>query len=181
METLPGSTEDFQCACIFCKTGSEQSVARAIMRLYPALYAQPVRQVKHQSVKGIKTLKEHMLLPGYVFISVPRDDSGINLYNCARLPDVYRLLTDSEGHWALWGSDERFARWVINNRGIIGLSRAYKAGDKVRMLSGPLKEMEGNIIKIDRRGRNGLIEVTFDGHTKQFWLAFEYTEVQLIP
>ena len=120
------------------------------------------------------------MLPGYVFISVPFDDDGINLYNCARLPDVYRLLTDSEGNWPLWGNDEKFARWVIKNRGMIGLSQAYKAGDKIRMLSGPLKELEGNIIKIDRRGRNGLIEAEFDGQKKQFWLAFEYTEVQVI-
>ncbi|MEI2718879.1 MAG: hypothetical protein V9E87_01865 [Gemmatimonadales bacterium] len=86
--------------------------------------------------------------------------------------DVYRLLKDGEGHWEFQGEDEAFARWIINNKGLIGLSQAYMAGDKVQLLSCSLKEREGNIIKIDRRGRNGLIEFTFDGRARRVWLAF---------
>ena len=131
-----------------------------LSRILPGLTDIPV---SFASTNGVKTLKEQILLPGYVFISVPFDITGVNLYDCGRLPDVYRLLKDGEGHWELQGEDEAFARWIINNKGLIGLSQAYMAGDKVQLLSGPLKEREGNIIKIDRRGRNGLIEITFDG------------------
>lgn len=178
MESFPDNAGADRYTCVFCKTGSEQSVAYAIMTLFPGLYATPVRQIKHQSINGIKSHKEHILLPGYVFISVPFDIIGVNLYDCGRLPDVYRLLKDGEGHWELQGADEAFAHWIINNKGLIGLSQAYMAGDKVQLLSGPLKEREGNIIKIDRRGRNGLIEFMFDGRARRVWLAFEFTEIR---
>ena len=178
MESIPDTAGSDRYTCVFCKTGSEQSVAHKIMTLFPGLYATPVRQIKHQSTHGGKSLKEHILLPGYVFISVPFDNIGVNLYDCGRLPDVYRLLKDGEGNWELQGTDEVFASWVITNKGLIGLSQAYMAGDKVQLLSGPLKEREGNIIKIDRRGRNGLIEFTFDGRARRVWLAFEFTEMR---
>ena len=180
MESIPDTAGSDRYTCVFCKTGSEQSVAHAIMTLFPGLYATSVRQIKHQSTNGVKSLKEHILLPGYVFISVPFDIIGVNLYDCGRLPDVYRLLTDGEGHWELQGTDEAFARWIINNKGMIGLSQAYMAGDKVQLLSGPLKEREGNIVKIDRRGRNGLIEFVFDGRARRVWLAFEFTEMRVV-
>ena len=178
MESFPDTAGADRYTCVFCKTGSEQSVANAIMTLFPGLYATPVRQIKHQSTNGVKSLKEHILLPGYVFISVPFDIAGINMYDCGRLPDVYRLLTDGEGHWELQGPDEVFARWIINNNGLIGLSQAYIAGDKVQLLSGPLKVREGNIIKIYRRGRNGRTEFGFDGRARRVWLAFDFTEMR---
>lgn len=178
MDSFPDIAGADRYTCVFCKTGSEHFVAREIMTQFPGLYAAPVRQIKHQSTNGVKSLKEHILLPGYVFISVPFDNIGVNLYDCGRLPDVYRLLTDGEGNWALQGTDEAFVRWIINNKGMIGLSQAYMAGDKVQLLSGPLKEREGNIIKIDRRGRNGLIEFVFDGRARRVWLAFEFTEMR---
>ena len=180
MDQIPDDLLDYQCACVFCKSGCEQSVSQAIMRLYPGLHAMPVSQLKHQSVKGVKLLKKQIFLPGYVFIYVPFGFREIDLYACGSLPDVFRLLTDGEGRWALQGGDEAFARWAFKSKGLVGLSQAYMAGDKVQFLSGPLKEREGNIVKVDKRGRNGLISVEFDGRTWRFWLAFEYTSLRVM-
>ena len=92
MESIPDSAGADRYTCVFCKTGSEQFVAHAIMTLFPGLYATPVRQIKHQSINGIKSLKEHILLPGYVFISVPFDITGVNLYDCGRSGGGIHLL-----------------------------------------------------------------------------------------
>lgn len=178
MEISGGTALGFRYGCIFGKTGLEKEIARSIERLYPQLTARPVRQIKHRSVNGVKSLIETTALPGYVFVSVPSECCDINLFDCARVPDAYRLLTDGEGNWPLCGSDRDFAQWIFEHDGLIGVSQAYQAGDRIELLSGPLKELEGYLVKMDRRGRNGLIEVYFCGQARKLWLAFDYTRTR---
>lgn len=180
MRKIEDTGQESRYACVFGKTGLERQIARAIERNFPGLTARAVVQVKHQSRNGVKSLVEAVSLPGYVFIAVPPDCGHINLYDCARVPDVFRLLTDSEGDWTLRGSDRDFARWAIDHDGLIGLSQACRIGDRVRLLSGPLKELEGYVVKIDRRGRNGQIEISLNGQTRRLWLAFEYTQIKVL-
>ena len=53
---------------------------------------------------------------------------------------------------------------------------ARKIGDKVTITSGPLKTLEGYIVKVDRHNRNGQVAIQFDDRVWKVWLAFEILE-----
>ena len=158
--------------CIFCLTTREKAVAQMLERQYAGLQATVVSQIKHKSERGRKYTVEHTLLPGYVFF---RSQAELSI-DPLRIQNVIRLLKNLEGLWQLTGRDEQFAQFVFEHDGIVGLSQARKIGDKVSITSGPLKELEGYIVKIDRHNRNGLVEFRFDERVWKVWLAFEILE-----
>lgn len=156
--------------CVFCMTGREQEVAASIQRACPDVRATAVFQEKHKSVGGKKSRVRVVIMPGYVFFDAP-DEPDIAL----RLPrvDIIRILKDDDNGWQLAGSDYEFARWLFSYQGCLEFSKAYHEGDRIRILSGPLKDMEGMISRIDRRGRSGQVTVRFNGRDVRLWLGFE--------
>lgn len=157
--------------CVFCRTGREAAVARALEQQYPGLEAVRLTQVKHRSVNGVKSTREQVIFPGYVFFRVPSEDVFTGAVH--RIADVLRLLAAPGGDWALAGTDARFAQWVFENKGIVGMSEAHKVGDKVVVHSGPLKALEGQVLKVDRRSRNELVAFQFDDRVWKIWLGYE--------
>ena len=53
---------------------------------------------------------------------------------------------------------------------------AYSVGQTIRILEGPLKEQQGNIVKVDKRNRNCLISLEFIDNVFKVWLAFDLIE-----
>lgn len=164
--------EDASYGCLFCLTGKENAVARAICAANAQVRATPVRQEKHKSEKGSKSKVEAILMPGYVFFETP---AVMESLSWMPRTDVIRILAH-DGEWKLLGEDERFAQWVFRYDGLLTFSKAYQEGNRVRVVSGPLKDMEGQITRVDRRGRGGQVEVRFDHRTLKIWLGFEWIE-----
>lgn len=56
----------------------------------------------------------------------------------------------------------------------IGSSRVrFDENDRIVVIEGPLKGMEGNIIKVDRRKQRAKIQLNFHGSTYTLDLSFE--------
>lgn len=159
--------------CIFCLTGREQAVAERIQCACSEVRATAAMQEKYKSVNGKKSKVQTVMLPGYVFFEVPDDVSII-----MRLPrkDVLRILMGNDQDWRLAGSDHKFAEWLFSYDGCISFSTAYREGDHIRIVSGPLKDMEGMISRIDKRGRSGQVIVKFNQRDVKLWLGFDLIE-----
>lgn len=159
--------------CVFCMTGKEDIVAGNIEKNCPGVRATMVRQVKRRTVKGITSLVTQTVFPGYVFLEAEPGNAHV-----FRIPGdgAYKLLTTSDRTWQLYGSDERFVRWVFARNGLIPLSKAYREGDRVRVISGPLKDLEGYILRVDKRNRSGQVALMFHNRTVKAWLGFELVE-----
>lgn len=159
--------------CLFCVTGKEELVARNIMRACPELRVTAAYQEKFKSVNGVKSTVRAIMLPGYVFFEA--DEGGEFL---SRFPGtgIIRVLTDGDRDWRLKGEDCEFARWLFSNDGLLGFSTACREGDQIRFLSGPLKDMEGMICRVDKRGHSGQVAVKFDGREIRLWLGFHLVE-----
>lgn len=157
--------------CLFCTTGKEQLVSRGIEVVCPGVRTLVARQEKHKTIQGKKLRQTVILLPGYVFFQAScRTEPYVEFPR----EHVLRLLTSGEDRqWRLAGDDERFAAWLFQNEGLLGFSKAYKEQDRIRILSGPLKDLEGKILRIDRRGRSGQVALEFNGRTIKVWLGFE--------
>lgn len=171
MQTPP--RDETSCGCLFCMTGKERLVVERIHKLYPEIHAIVARKEKYQTCAGQKSRVEAVLLPSYVFFEAASDADPSAL---AEVEDVIRILSMDEGVWQLHGEDERFARWLLRYDGLLSFSKAYREGERIRILRGPLKDMEGKIIRVDKRGRSGQVLLNFNGREFPVWLGFELTE-----
>lgn len=162
--------------CIFCTTGKELLVANAFEQKNEGVKAIAVRQMKRRSVCGTTVLQDEIILPGYLFFQI-----------CEPYPQfpkvpgekVLSVLTYTDGDWKMYGDDAEFAQWLFKHGGRIGLSQAsYRPGERVKILSGPLKDYEGYITRIDRRNKNGQVSIPFGGRVVKVWLGFDIVEEQ---
>lgn len=167
---LPPAVEGRACGCIFVVTGKEQAVADQLHRMHSEVRAVVARQEKHRSEHGVKSRVESVLFPGYVFFEAPEE---LQPYVSFPRENVIRVLTREDGSWKLMGEDEHFARWLLGYDGLLSFSSAYREGDRIRIASGPLKDLEGCIRRIDRRGRSGQVDLEFNGRALTVWLGFE--------
>jgi len=159
---------DIEYGCLFCRTGLEENV---ILRLQDVgIRAVGVKQIRHKSVKGVKSHTLKVLFPGYVFFEANRETE---IQVLRYVPNVLRALSDGKDHWFLRGDNRKFAKWVMERDGLIEMSGGYREGDKVVFDSGPLKDYVGSVVKVDRRNRNGLVEIKFDNNVFRIWMAFE--------
>ena len=90
--------------------------------------------------------------------------------------NIIRILSTDDGMWQLQGEDERFVKWLFQYDGLLGFSQAYKENDRIRIISGPLKDMEGKIKQVDKRGKSGQVVLSFYGKEMSVWLGFELIE-----
>lgn len=156
--------------CLFCKTGKEQNVAEQIQTTCPNVRATVMRQLKYRTYKKVKTREEAILLPSYVFFEAPSSmEPSIEF----PMQNVIRILAMDSGIWQLQGEDERFVKWLFQYDGLLGFSKAYKEGDQIRIISDPLKDMEGKIKRVDKRGMSGQVILSFYGKDISVWLGFE--------
>ena len=155
--------------CLFCMTGKEQSVAERVQVACPDVRAITMRKIKYRVCKKVKRTEEAIVLPGYVFFQAPSYIEPVLVFP---KQNVIRTLS-MEGDWRLRGADEEFARWLFRYDGLLSLSQAYRDGDRIRIISGPLKDMEGRIRRVDKRGMSGQVLLSFNGREIPTWLSFE--------
>ena len=158
--------------CLFCTTGREIETARKVEMRWDGVKARAASVVKRKSCQGVKRLEKEVILPSYVFFQA-RDGFEPEF----PLPDgVWRMLKTVDGDCRLTGKDEWFARWLLDQDGEIGLSKAYQEGSWIQIEKGPLKDLEGYICRIDRRNRSGQVKLQINGREVKVWLGFELLE-----
>ena len=166
---------EYALGCVFCKTGSEEATAR-LLRTTPLLHRAFVpKKVEHHSENGIKSKVEKVLFPGYVFFQA--EESWTPTLALYHADYVLRLLRTETG-WQLKGDDAAFAQWLLAHDGLLDMSQAYWEGSQVIIKSGPLKELEGIITKVDKHNRNGMVTIDLFGRKTNVWLAFELVEMK---
>ena len=157
--------------CLFCKVGSEKTVAREISDDTKGVLAIVPERLRYRRSQGTATEEKAILFPGYVFFET--DDLDYRARELNRHRDVYRVLMTSDGEWALDGSDREFAERFFENNGLIGFSKAYKENDRIRILDGFLKENEGKIIRVNMHAKTAQVRVRFCDKDIDMWLGFE--------
>lgn len=163
-------TQDARYGCVFCKTGHEKETARRLCENCRCLKATTAFKSEYRYVGGKKTQVNTIMLPGYVFFIA---DEGFDTFRLWQMSSIIRILKDNEQNWQLRGDDLTFAKWVFDNDGLIAMSKVLQMGSKVCILSGPMKDYEGSIIRIDRHARSGIIAIKFDNNTLKLKLSFE--------
>lgn len=159
--------------CLFCRTGNELQIGRAIERDNENIQTLFAEKLRKRRIQRAYVEEREPLFPGYLFFRTSADFEAQSL---SQKPDVYRLLYSESGDWRLYGSDERFAQNLFEENGLLGFSRAYYEGDRIRIVDGPLKAYEGRIIRVNRRTCTAQVRLSMCGRETCIWLGFELME-----
>lgn len=164
----------YECYCIHAMAGVESELAQEMNILHSDILALPFFRITHKSTNGKKTTYQKVILPGYVFLFLPKDKPIMDL---KRGTIIYGFVKNVDTRdYILRGGDRRYAEWVLYSGGIIGMSQAIRVNGRVRIVSGPLFNMEGNIREYSKKNRNCRIEVTLFNRVISMWLPFQWLE-----
>lgn len=160
-----------QVCCLFCMGGHEEAVVRAVQEngLGTAIFPRKLKRIRRK--EQWETLNAP-LLPGYVFVYQGEDDESQPLN---RLEYVIRVLryTDT-GHTALVGEDRRFADWLWEQNGTVGVLKAVRVGERVEIVDGMFRAFSGRVVQMDRRKQAARVALDILGNSSYVWLSFDY-------
>ncbi|NCB01712.1 MAG: hypothetical protein EOM67_06045 [Spirochaetia bacterium] len=152
--------------CLYCKTGSEVQLVYTIKKSVRELLNEEIEvffpiRIMQQKKMGKWSKVKQPLIPGYVFLYLD-DDFPFPLFLIKQERNAYKILRNPDNTLSLKGGDEEYARWVYNHQGTIQPSRVkFEEGRLVKVIDGPLFDMKGEIVKVDR-------------HHKRVHVAFEF-------
>lgn len=163
----------FDVYCLFSMTGNEIRLAHELNYLNGDCIALPFLRMKRERAAQKSVLVQEALFKGYVFIFVP---GGYELSALQRGEKVFRVLDRKENGGLLADKDREYAEWILAQGGILDVSSAIQINDRVRIISGPLLDLEGCIIGFSKRNKNYRIEFEMMGHKVNTWLPYELIE-----
>jgi transcriptional antiterminator NusG len=159
--------------CVFCETSRESNVEKYLQNIgYKVVSALAERKV----VKNGKWVKElRSIIPGYVFFESGNEP---NWEEISKSRQIYYPLSYENNEKRLKNNDLRFVKWLMQKNGIIKISKAVEIGTKVKIIEGPLRELEGNIVKINRKQKYAGVKIEGEGIKNIVWLSYEKIDIK---
>lgn len=114
------------------------------------------------------------LLPGYVFFDSEVEPDWQSIHSCDA---VLRILQYDDGERAMRDLDADFVAWLKKYNGTIEISHVMQAGTKLNFIDGPLKDIEGKIVKVNKNRKQ--VQVALGGEKsiiRTVWCSIEYIE-----
>lgn len=111
------------------------------------------------------------LYAGYVFM-VTKDPKGLEKA-LLKVPGKHFLLKADDIILTVNDDEKEFISRIAGRDNIVGLSVGYKEGDKIKIVSGPMLGLEGDIIHVDRHKRLVTINVPLFGRNVRTTLGLE--------
>lgn len=161
---------------LFVTTGHEDKVKKAI----EATFKDEIKSiVPKRELRERKSGKWHIvkrtLFPGYVLIK-----GKITLetyYRIKEIPMLANLLRDESGPLKIEEKELEVLNILLKNgEENIGISTAYKEGQKVRIIDGPLVGLEGHIQSVDTRKGRAKVSIDFLGDTRTVQLGIDFVD-----
>ncbi|WP_024832885.1 antiterminator LoaP [Ruminiclostridium josui] len=166
---------------LFVKSGKEYRVQQYMNKIADNEMANPFIPLHEFLFKMSGVVKRELkpLFPGYVFIEsrMPGYEFLKNMSNRIHLSsDIVGILKYSDNEIEVRESEKQMLLDLCNNQRCIESSRGFIKGDKVHIMSGPLKGRESIIRKINRHKRQALIEMELMGDKRNVTVALEIVE-----
>jgi transcriptional antiterminator NusG len=126
--------------------------------------------------RGKRKLKKEPLYPGYIFYQAELVDPEVYRI-IQRIPGFIRFLLNKERILPLAGDDLDLLKHFLSFGEVIARSRVYFDEDNmIRILDGPLKGLEGRIVKVNRRKKRAKVSLSLYSESFPIDLGFEILE-----
>ena len=110
--------------------------------------------------QGVRKESLAPIFPGYVFLRTEILDTDV-FWSLRRTSGFYRFLRDNRHVEPLGTADERLITHFLSFGEVVEKSRVvYDENQKIRVVDGPMKGLEGRIVKVDKRKGRAKIELT---------------------
>jgi len=127
--------------------------------------------------KGIWLKEVQPVFPSYIIMQSTQAFDPKLVQRFKALPDFYHFLRDNTDIVPLGGTDLSIIEHFLGLGPKIGPSLVrFDENDRIVVIEGPLKGIEGSIIKVDRRKQRAKICVDFAGSAHTMDLSFEDIE-----
>ncbi len=159
---------------IHVRTGKEEAVCYKIRtrvpgNLWEECFVPQVENIYKKAGEYKKVISP--LFPGYVFI-VCQDPEKIAV-SLRGVPDFTRILKTGEDFEPLRQQEVDNLLTLAGRELRVEMSTGYIVGDKICIVEGPMKGMDGAIRKINRHKRIAMVEVPFLGRPTLIRLPLE--------
>jgi len=119
------------------------------------------------------------IFPSYLFLQAPSIDPGLYT-DLKRTPGFVRFLPSNDGLAPLEAKDQALLSHFLSFGEIVQKSSAYfDENQRIRVLSGPLKSLEGMIVRVDRR--KGRARVRLEMYEDSFEVDFGFESLDAAP
>lgn len=150
------------------KTGAETEIAGKLMNIgIRALAPTENRPIHTDGAWGAKT---YVLFPGYVFLQM--EYNAENYYRLKEIPGVVKLLSGTLSYLE--------AEWILLLAGRKGEplepTLVRETDGKLEVQEGILEQFKSRIVKMDKRNRRAVIELSICGEKKQVQLGIRLPE-----
>lgn len=159
-------------------TGREQKFIDNVKKLNPELaqnynFIYLTRELSVRR-KGEWFKELQPLFSSYIIVQTAKSVDANTLAALKRIPDFYQFLNSNTEIVPLINKDLAIIKHFLGLGPQIGSSLVrFDENDRIVVIEGPLKGLEGNIIKVDKRKQRAKICVDFHGATHTVDLCFE--------
>lgn len=158
--------------CLFCASGQERKVMEQLKALGYLPLAPLVMRWKPEA--GSLKKSACRLLPGYVFFDTDAEPDWHDIRSHA---SVLRVLQYEDGERAMRDPDLGFVAWLKKYGGTIETTRVMQAGTKLEFIDGPLRDMAGKIIKVNKNRKQVQVALGDENSMmRTIWCSIEYIE-----
>lgn len=134
----------------------------------------PTRELRERKDGKWRNVKRK-LFPGYVLI---KGIMNIDVYyKLKKINGVIKLLSGEDEVLTVDESELRVLKILIDNEdNNIGISSLYKENDGVRIVTGPLMGLEGQVMKVDYRKGRAKVSLRFMNEERVVELGIEVVD-----
>jgi transcription termination/antitermination protein NusG len=126
--------------------------------------------------KGKQKDKDIPLFPGYVFLETEELDPD-TYWKIRRINGFFQFLPSNRRIEPLAGKDEELIRHFLSYGEVLDKSMVYfDENNRIRVVRGALKGLEGNVVKVDRRKRRAKVKLMLYDNSFLVDFGFELLE-----
>lgn len=168
--------DGYDAYCLFSLPGLETQIAEEINNNYEYCLATPLTKMSHRSRNGFKYDVQEVMIGGYIFLFL---EKGRDVFKIRSAKNYFKILSYKNDNGKLYGKDLEYANWVLDVEGFLSVSDAININGRIKIVNGPLKNMEGSIVEYSRRNRNCCIEIDLLGQKIRTWLPFDWVDAEV--
>ena len=152
--------------CIFCRTGSEESLASHINGVSDATEAIAPKRLRRKTVGQVVTEDYVQMLPSYVFF---RTVEPTSISHLQRISAVLRILEYDRSNWELVGQDRAFAEFLFGNNLPLCPEIQFIDG-RLHFTQDPFLGHDDAVLRVNRKKRTAEVHLNISELT--FWISY---------
>ena len=122
-------SEGYDAYILFGFEDYEDKLANELNKEFDFLLATPLYKMVHRSRNGYKFDVKEVMISGYIFMYVKKD---YPINNIKSKFYYFKVLSRNNDEGKLYGSDLKYAEWVLEVEGLISVSEAIQLNGKLR-------------------------------------------------